>query len=482
MATDRTIELFLPLDRLRILEVKNTLPDGRAISWLAEEKSGGRQVLVRSVDAPIDDAYDAWLHRADWLHWGRLTEIKRGEDHCYLVREWIDGVSLSGLIGDGTAVVPELPTRVMFARIARLLARLHHEREVHGRLKPGNVIINGSTIHLVDPESNAHARRGSVGEMTQEFHVTGDLHYLSPEQLRGHRPTPASDVYTLGCMLYEALVGRPPFGHANPVMLCSLHFTADPEPLWRFRSDLTDRTEMLIRKCLAKDPQVRFQSAVELEHALLLGIEGQESELAMAEKYEESMNLLSRLERGRKPAPPVAAPEDRAPADDSALLAELRKQQEDAAAASEPLLQRGDDEAAGPKASPSRTSQLSRGDIRRALEMARAGGASLPPDPPPLPPAQPAEPRRDPDVIQPEDWELIRPPYEFPPLEPMESFEGLYAPEEEDGFLLEESQPFQQRPGAGNSGWQTAFFIVLIYAFVVTLILIKQILTTPAAQ
>jgi serine/threonine protein kinase len=278
------------------------------------------------------------------------------------------------------------------------------------------VIINGSTIHLVDPESNAHARRGSVGEMTQEFHVTGDLHYLSPEQLRGHRPTPASDVYTLGCMLYEALVGRPPFGHANPVMLCSLHFTADPEPLWRFRSDLTDRTEMLIRKCLAKDPQVRFQSAVELEHALLLGIEGQESELAMAEKYEESMNLLSRLERGRKPAPPVAAPEDRAPADDSALLAELRKQQEDAAAASEPLLQRGDDEAAGPKASPSRTSQLSRGrHPPRAGNgpcgrgIAPAGSTSL------APPAQPAEPRRDPDVIQPEDWELIRPPYEFPP-------------------------------------------------------------------
>ncbi|MEO8377459.1 MAG: protein kinase, partial [Candidatus Sumerlaeota bacterium] len=364
-----TVELFLPFDRLKILAVQNTLTDGRAISWQAQETATGAKMLVRNVESPLDPGYNSWLRRADWPQWGRVTELKDVPGRSWIVREWIEGESLATLIGDGTAVIPELAARIMFSRLCRVVARLHRENEAHGRLKPFNVIAQGTKLFVVDPESNTVARQGSPADLTQEFHVSGDLHYLSPEQLAGLPLTPAADIYAIGCMMYETIVGRPPYGHVNPVMLCSLHFSGEYDPIWKFRTDITDVFEMLIRKCLAKDPILRFQSAVELEHALLKGVEGHESEITVSSKYEDSMNLLTRLRKARQVDSMVTTQsgEEQRPHSleetDSALLERLKKQQAEAASASEAVLEQSAAIEAALKTGPSRTSQLSRADI-----------------------------------------------------------------------------------------------------------------------
>ncbi|MCC6547778.1 protein kinase [Candidatus Sumerlaeota bacterium] len=473
MAQNPTVELFLPFDRLKIQAVQNTLPDGRAISWQAVETATGTTMLVRNVESPIHPGYNAWLRRADWAQWGRVTELKDAPGRSWIVREWVEGASLATLIGDGTTVIPELAVRIMFSRLCRVISRLHREGEAHGRLKPTNVIAQGTRLFVVDPESNTTARNGSPADLTQEFHVTGDLHYLAPEQLAGLPLMPSSDVYAIGCMLYETMAGRPPFGHINPVMLCSLHFSGEYDPIWKFRTDITDVLEMLVRKCLAKDPALRFQTAGELEHALLQGVEGHESEIAISSKYEDSMNLLSRLRKARETegTPPVAGavePQSHSLEEtDSALLDRLKQQQAEAALASEAILAQASaiDEAL--KHNPSRTAHLSRAEIQHAMEAARMSSHETP-----LEPLHVLRPERD--MFQLQDWELIRPPWNYEEMEPMEALQGVFPPQEEQHFLTQASEPFLAQDEARRAQWwRAAFFLILIYAIAVTIVLVK---------
>lgn len=477
-----TVELFLPFDRLKILAVQNTLPDGRAISWQAQEVATGTTMLVRNVESPLDPGYNAWLRRADWPQWGRVTELKDAPERSWIVREWIEGQSLATLIGDGTTIIPELAARIMFSRLCRVVARLHRENEAHGRLKPTNVIAQGTKLHIVDPESNSVARHGSPSEMTQEFHVTGDLHYLSPEQLAGLPLTPAADVYAIGCMLYETLAGRPPYGHANPVMLCSLHFSGEYDPIWRFRTDISDALEMLVRKCLAKEPSLRFQTALELEHALLQGVEGHESEITIASKYEDSMNLLSRLRKAREEGNTAtttapAAEDHPQPAEEpeSALIDRLKKEEAEAASTSEAMMAQAAAIDASLKSGPSRTAQLSRADIQRAMDVAKRSLHETP-----LEPLHVL--RVESDKFELQDWELIRPPWNYKELPPMEPLQGVFHPEDEEHFLTQANEPFLlQDESRRATWWRNAFFLVLIYAIAVTIILVKVLGQNDAA-
>lgn len=474
MTTDQTLELFLPFDRFRVLEVKQTLSDGRANSWMAEQKGSGRRVLVKWMDRAIDPEFDAWLARHDWIGWGRVAEVKRGPGQSFLVRDWIDGVTLHQLIGDGTTVVSEAHMRLVFARVCRVLSRLHQLGNAHGRLKPANLIAEGKNVYVTDPEPSTSGRRGLVPETTKEVEVDGDPHYMSPEQLRNEPVTPASDVYTLACVLYETLAGRPPFGHANPMMLCYLHFSAQPEPIWKFRSDITHSLEMLLRKCFAKDPAIRFSDAAELEAALMEGVEGYDAELTLAARYEDSLRLMSRLQQARalgggKPAADTlpATPEEDAEKRE-ALLRRLRQDEEKAAQDSADV-----GTVASPRtgeSSPSRTKQLSLGDIRRAVELARSGA-----DPGELIAKLQQSPIGSAPV--PQDFEPIPSNFEFPQMDPLAPLASLDQMETESDLW---PQPPQDSliPSQGHNLWKLAFLLVLIYALAVTVILITALMRT----
>ncbi len=96
----------------------------------------------------------------------------------------------------------------------------------------------------------------------------GSPHYLSPEQARGYRPTPASDVYSIGVMLYEMLTGVPPFHDPDPEVLAMKHCREEPAPLTALNPRIPSGLDWLVRKILSKEPTQRYRNGEQLGMAL----------------------------------------------------------------------------------------------------------------------------------------------------------------------------------------------------------------------
>ena len=96
----------------------------------------------------------------------------------------------------------------------------------------------------------------------------GMPHYMSPEQSRGEEADIRSDVYSLGCMLYQMTTGEMPFKGNTPLAVIRRRIQDDPRPMWELRRDLTPGPESLVEREVAKDPNSRFQSASDLSAAL----------------------------------------------------------------------------------------------------------------------------------------------------------------------------------------------------------------------
>ncbi|MEP6776285.1 MAG: protein kinase, partial [Chloroflexota bacterium] len=206
-----------------------------------------------------------------------VYDVGQDTDIHYIVMEFVAGQSLKELInkaGGGPLTVDRAVN--IAAQILAGLEYAHRSGLIHRDIKPQNVLITGDgTVKVTD---FGIAKSVSDLSLTDAGMALGTAHYFSPEQAKGERVGPQSDIYSLGVTLYEMLTGKLPFESENSVGLAYKHISEPPPSPRALNPNIPLRLEAIVLKSMAKDPAQRFSSAAEMERSLRsLQLSGQQA-------------------------------------------------------------------------------------------------------------------------------------------------------------------------------------------------------------
>lgn len=206
--------------------------------------------------------------RLDHANVVRIYDV--GEDegqHPYIVMELVEGDDLKTVVRrDGPL---SISAALNIARqICEGVGHAHRAGIVHCDLKPQNIIVTPEGVVKVADFGIARALRDDSAEDETVDVVWGSPHYISPEQVMGHAPTPASDVYSIGVILYEMLTGVPPFHDPDPNTLVLKHVREEAAPLTSLNPRVPKGLDWLVRKVLSKEPAARYRNGDQLAMAL----------------------------------------------------------------------------------------------------------------------------------------------------------------------------------------------------------------------
>ncbi|MFF4587309.1 protein kinase [Streptomyces sp. NPDC001388] len=209
-------------------------------------------------------------------HHPNLTRLVAGgiaADHDglpYLAMEYLDGESLRDLIEEESQL-PIPWAAAIGAQIAAGLAAAHAQGVVHRDLKPANVMLTrgGGTVKVLDFGMGSIVDDPDQTRLTSTGVSVGTARYMAPEQCQAKQVTQAADLYALGCVLYEMLVGVPPFTSESAYELAERHVHQEPSPVRAIRPEVPTELARLVDRLLAKDPAARPADAVTVRDALL---------------------------------------------------------------------------------------------------------------------------------------------------------------------------------------------------------------------
>ena len=180
----------------------------------------------------------------------------------YLVMEYIEGAPLTGPLPAAEAIR-------YGAQVCEALDAAHQKGITHRDLKPANILVTRQGIKLLDfgiaklGSSPALEDRTMSQALTAQGQILGTLQYMSPEQLQGRPADARSDLFSLGAVLYEMLTGKRAFEGISPANIITAIMSAEPPT-----QALSPNLERVVKTCLAKDPDARFQTARDLKRAL----------------------------------------------------------------------------------------------------------------------------------------------------------------------------------------------------------------------
>ena len=177
----------------------------------------------------------------------------------YLTQRFIRGGSLAERLERDEKVTLEVATRVCREAAAGLDA-LHAQNLIHRDVKPGNILLDEQGVAYITDFGLAKDTQGSL--LTRPGQALGSLDYMAPEQIRGEDVTAATDVYALGCVMWECLLGKPPFADRQGMRVLWAHLQ-DPPPDPSAQSEVPSAVGQVILRALEKDPAARPASASE---------------------------------------------------------------------------------------------------------------------------------------------------------------------------------------------------------------------------
>ena len=257
------------LERYEILSILGH--GGMGVVYRARDRASGEVVAVKVLLESRASAVERFAREAAVLsgldhpgivRYGAHGVTDAGEP--YLVMEWLDGESLSGRLGRGTLTVDE--TLMLATRVSAALAAAHARGVVHRDLKPSNLFLVDRDLGRVKILDFGIAYLGGATPMTKTGALIGTLGYMAPEQARGETRdessgeaslTPAADIFALGCVLFEALAGRPAFEGQNAMTILAKLIFAEVPLLEAHCPEAPPALAALIARMLAKDPAAR---------------------------------------------------------------------------------------------------------------------------------------------------------------------------------------------------------------------------------
>jgi TolB-like protein/tetratricopeptide (TPR) repeat protein len=251
---------------------------GMGVVYRARDLTLGRQVALKR-PLPADD--DDPLHRRRLLREARaaarlshphivpIYEVLEHDGVPWLAMELVEGTTLRGLLAEGRPL--PLTEVVRYAEgLASALETAHAHHVLHRDINPNNVMITKGRAVLTDfglarilaasEDSTTHSRDSGLDSPGR---VVGTLRYMSPEQSLGKPLDARSDLFSMGAVIYEMCTGQPAFPGEGPEVLDAvLH--RPPTPVSRLNYEVPEELERIVRKCLTKDPDDRYQSARDL--------------------------------------------------------------------------------------------------------------------------------------------------------------------------------------------------------------------------
>ena len=297
---------MLIADRYELGEIIGT--GGMSDVYAATDVSLGRQVAVKmlKIDLARDENFRERFRReaqnSARLNHPNIVSVydtgaveTSGVDVPYIVMERVYGMNLRDIVRNEGPLSPERAAKLLLP-VTRALQASHDAGIIHRDIKPANIMVTNTGAVKVMDFGIARALDDSTSAMTQTSAVIGTAQYLSPEQARGKPADARSDIYALGCVMYEAVTGVPPFEGESPFAVAYQHVQEDPvPPSERTAAALSDNeavnVDAVILTAMAKHPADRYQTANEMGADLELLERG--SVTTAAQNHLSSADLLS---------------------------------------------------------------------------------------------------------------------------------------------------------------------------------------------
>jgi serine/threonine protein kinase len=190
-----------------------------------------------------------------------LYDFGTDKGELFMVMEHVDGVTIADLIAE-VIPVPIPWAAAIVAQVCAVLAAAHEQRLVHRDLKPSNVMIRSDgSVKVLDFGLAAALTPGEFSQITRAGEIPGTASYMAPEVAEGQQTTPASDLYSVGCLLYELLAGTAVFANSDPVAEIEAHLSREPVSVRALRPEVPVELDALTYELLAKVPSARPSDA-----------------------------------------------------------------------------------------------------------------------------------------------------------------------------------------------------------------------------
>jgi serine/threonine-protein kinase len=248
--------------------------------YKARDKTLGRMVAIKTIrleglaatTATLQDLQKRFLQEAragaalKHPNIATVYDVGEAEGMSYLAMEFIDGHGLDRIIADGK--VPVGRAAGLAAQVADALGYAHQQGVIHRDIKPANVMVEaGERVKVTDFGIAKVA--GAAEQLTQTGSLLGTPSYMSPEQARGEKVDGRSDLFSVGCVLYELLAGRKAFRGDSITALLFKIIQEEPEPLKTIDPLIPDEAIRIVQRALSKVPKTRYQTGSELARDLL---------------------------------------------------------------------------------------------------------------------------------------------------------------------------------------------------------------------